>query len=154
MKWAGPVFTITQWRPILVLATHKSTPSSRFATMMEELFRRLADLDDAVIGEGSFSPGPAVWVGTREVAHGDNDQTLDVRLTKKVIRGRRSGLQGDARIALRSASSDWLEVRVESAADVEFAVLLVRDAIAANLAGAPPGSPPTGAELERRRRFH
>jgi hypothetical protein len=122
--------------------------------MMEQVFGRLADLDGAVISAGAFSPGPAVWVGRREVAHGEDDRTLDVRLTKKVIRGRRSGLQGDPRIAFRSSSSDWLEVRVQSPADVEFAVSLVRDAIAANLDGAPAGSPPTGTELRRRKRFH
>lgn len=122
--------------------------------MMEELFGRLRDLDGAVISEGAFSPGLAVWVGSREVAHGDDDRTLDVRLTKQVLRNRRSGLQRDPRIVFRSTSSDWLEVRVESPADLEFAVSLVRDAIAANLDGAPPGSPPTGSELERRRRFH
>jgi len=38
-------------------------------------------LDRGVVSEGAFSPGPAIWVGRREVAHFDGDDTLDVRLT-------------------------------------------------------------------------
>lgn len=116
--------------------------------------KRLGGLDGAVIGEGAFSPGPALWVGKREVAHLDGDQTLDVRLTKNVIASRRPALRSDDRVVLRSGSSDWLEVRIETPLDVEFAVSLVKDAIAVNRKTAPPGSPPTGAELQRRRRFH
>lgn len=124
------------------------------ADVEEDLIERLGRLHGGAIGEGAFSSGPAVWVGKREVAHFDDDQTLDVRLTKRVIRVRRPSLEADRRITLRENSSDWLEVTIESAADVEFAVSLVEDAIAANLDGAAPGPPPSGAELERRRRFH
>jgi hypothetical protein len=124
---------------------------SRYQTTF---FDRCAGLDHAVIGEGAFGPGPAVWVGKREIAHFDDEFTLDVRLTKPVIRARRSELAADGRARLRSSSSDWLEVGIASEADVDFALLLVRDAVAANLSTAPPGVPPTGAELERRRRFH
>jgi hypothetical protein len=115
---------------------------------------RCAGLDNAVVGEGAFGPGPAVWVGKREIAHFDNEITVDVRLTKSVIRARRSELAADERVRLRPGSSDWLEVGITSEADVDFALLLVRDAVAANFPTAPPGVPPAGAELERRRRFH
>ena len=84
-----------------------------------------------MIGEGALSPGPALWVGKREVAHLDDDRRLDVRLTKEVIRSRRTWLKADGRVLLRPKSSDWLEVRIESAEDVEFALSLVEDAIAA-----------------------
>jgi Family of unknown function (DUF5519) len=120
----------------------------------ESFIHRCAGLDDAVIGEGAFGPGPAVWVGKREIAHFDNKLTVDVRLTKSVIRARRSELAADGRVKLRSNSSHWLEVGITSAADVDFALLLVRDAVTANLPTAPPGVPPTGVELQRRRRFH
>ena len=98
-----------------------------------DLIERLGRLHGAAIAEGAFSSGPAVWVGKREVAHIDDDQALDVRLTKEVIRRRRSSLRADRRIVLRPNSSDWLEVRIESEADMEFALSLVEDAIAANL---------------------
>ena len=51
-----------------------------------------------------------MWVGKREVAHIDDDQALDVRLTKEVIRSRRSSLRADRRIVLRPNSSDWPEL--------------------------------------------
>ena len=106
-----------------------------------------------MLGEGAFSPGPAVWVGKREVAHFDDDHTLDVRLTRKQISARRSELKSHPKVALRANTSDWLEVEVASPDDAGFAEGLVRDAIAANR-DAPQGLPPSGAELERRRRFH
>jgi hypothetical protein len=115
---------------------------------------RLAELDGAVVAEGALSPGPALWVGTREIAHLDGGQTLDVRLTKKVIANQRSELRADTRVVLRPGTSDWLEVRVESPSDLEFALSLVKEAVAANQKTARPGAPPTGAELQRRRRFH
>ena len=49
---------------------------------------------------------------------------------------------------------DWLEVQVVSESDAAFAVALIHDAVVANLPTAPPGLPPTGTDLERRRRFH
>lgn len=115
---------------------------------------RCAELDHAAISEGAFGAGAAVWVGKREIAHFDDESTLDVRLTKPVIRARRSELRLDSRVRLRSSSSDWLEVRLSGGTEIDFAVQFVRDAIAANLPTAPPGSPPGGAELARRRRFH
>lgn len=111
-------------------------------------------IEGAAVGEGAFKPGPAVWAGRREVAHIDADGALDIRLTKQLIRSRRTALKADARVALRANGSDWLEVRVATADDIEFALLLVRDAVAANLPTAEPGPPPSGSDLKRRRRFH
>jgi hypothetical protein len=114
---------------------------------------RCAALDGAALGEGAFADGPAVWVGTREVAH-FHEAELEVRLTKRVIRERRAEFTADERITLRRNVSDWLTVRVASAADRECASSLVEAAVEANRASAPPGLPPTGAHLARRRRFH
>src|SRR5829696_4446150 len=113
-----------------------------------------AELDEVALGEGAFADGPALWVGKREVAHFDHPRALDVRLTRAVIRSRRAELQSDDRVSLRRGSSDWLEIEVESADDVAWAKGIVRDAVAANLPTAPQGLPPTGTELERRRRLH
>jgi hypothetical protein len=110
--------------------------------------------DGVAIGEGAFSPGPALWVGKREVAHFDDERTLDVRLTKAEIRRRRHELKSDERITLRTTSSDWLECSIKSDDDVEWAASLVLAAVEANKSTAPIGLPPTGADLERRRRFH
>jgi Family of unknown function (DUF5519) len=118
------------------------------------LIRRCAELDGAAIGEGAFRPGPAVWVGRREIAHFDDESTFDIRLTRRLIRARRSELIADERIRLRSGSSDWLEVEMSSPSNASFALAMVEDAIAANVLTAPPGPPPTGADLARRRRSH
>lgn len=115
---------------------------------------RLGGLESAVVAEGAFSPGPALRVGKREVAHFDGDHTLDVRLTKPAIAEWRPALRADDRVVLRSGSSDWLEFRIGSPEDAEFAFSLVVDAVAANRKTAPAESPPTGAELQRRRGFH
>ena len=100
------------------------------------------------MGEGIVFPRTSVSGSVRlEVAHADNDRTLDVRLTKKVIPAvARSGLQGDPRIVLRSASSDWLEVRVESAAGRRICGRPVRGRESpANLDGRSARVSPTGA---------
>lgn len=49
------------------------------------------------LSEGAFTPGLALWVGRREIAHFDDERTLDVRLTKAVIRSRRDELTADER---------------------------------------------------------
>lgn len=111
-------------------------------------------VDGAALGEGAFAPGPAVWVGKREVAHIDSDDVLDIRLTRDVIRSERAALKADPRVTLRRSSSDWLEFAVSSEDDLVAAGDLVARAVSANLASAPEGPPPSGPDLERRRRFH
>ena len=118
------------------------------------LIERCADIDRAALGEGAFSPGPALWVGRREVAHLDGPGHLDVRLTRSAIRERRAELRGRTCVELRPGTSDWVRVQLRSEADYETAFELVRDAVTANAATAEPGPPPTGTELARRRRFH
>jgi hypothetical protein len=112
------------------------------------------EVDGVAVGEGAFAPGPALWVGTREVAHFADERTLEVRLTKAVIRQRREALRRDERVVLRRGTSDWLEVDIGSPEALVTATGLVRAAVAANRATAPEGLPPTGADLARRRRFH
>ncbi len=120
-----------------------------------EFLESCCDLaEGTAMGAGAFAPGPALWVGRREIAHFDDERTLDVRLTKAVIRQRRDEFESDERIALRRNASDWLEVSIGSADDAEWARRVVRDAVEANLPTAAAGLPPTGTELERRRRFH
>ena len=66
----------------------------------------------------------------REVAHFHHNHEIDLRLTRKLIR--REGLQhpADSKIHQhRGSSSDWLEIRFQSRADVEEAVRLLRLAL-------------------------
>jgi hypothetical protein len=122
--------------------------------MHPDVIERCRHLDGATISDGAFAEGPAVWVGRREVAHVDADGAIDIRLTRQIIRQRRGELELDTRISFRAPASDWLEVRVATDDDADFAATLIADAVAANLPTAPTGNPPTGSELERRRRFH
>ena len=115
---------------------------------------RCADIAGAALGDGAFADGPAIWVGKREIAHFDGPDDLEIRLTKAVIRERRSELRANEAVELRRSTSDWILVRVRSRPDFDLAYALVRDAIAANVPSAQPGLPPTGSELARRRRFH
>lgn len=121
---------------------------------IEEMLGRCAEANDAAIGESTFGHGEAVFVGKREVAHLDGPATLDIRLTKAAIRERRSDLREDPRVHLRRNASDWLEFTVGAVDDIADAETLLTAAIEANRPTATPGPPPTGAELERRRRFH
>jgi hypothetical protein len=106
--------------------------------------------------ESAFQAGPGYWVNGREIAHLDDGDVVDLRLTRDVIRARRSEFRADPRVTLRRSGSDWVEVKFRSVADVEFAAGLMEVAVAAHRP--PPGRiakpPPTGADLARRRRFH
>jgi len=111
-------------------------------------------LDGVVVNEGACSPGPAIWVGRRDVAHFDGDDKLDVRLTKQLISERRTELRSDVRVALRPGSSDWIDITIANESDRSFAEGIVHLAIEANRSTAAMGPPPTGAELDQRRRLH
>jgi hypothetical protein len=82
-----------------------------------------------------FSDIDSYWVGTTEIAHFHDDETLDVRLTRNEIRARTAALRADPRVELRqSKDADWLAVRFVTLEDVEFAVDLVRVAAAVTAA--------------------
>jgi hypothetical protein len=119
-----------------------------------DFMNQCADIAGAALGEGAFAPGPAIWVGKREIAHFDSAYEVDIRLTKDAIRKRRPALKNDKRVDLRPGTSEWIRVRVTSASEIEHALGLVRDAVIANLPTAPPGPPPKGVDLDRRRRWH
>ena len=103
-----------------------------------------------------FGPGDAWWCNGKEIAHFDSSAVLDVRLTRAVIRELRSVLRDDRRVELRKSGSDWIEVRMSSTDDAAFVAQLVERAAAAHRAGpgVTPKPPPSGPDLERRRRFH
>ena len=103
-----------------------------------------------------FGAGNAFWCNGKEVAHFDAPEVIDLRLTAPVIRELRTLLRADRRVALRRSGSAWIEVRVATNDDIAFVAELAERAAAAHRAG--PGavakSPPTGSDLDRRRRFH
>jgi hypothetical protein len=124
--------------------------------LQTRLWDELAHIPGMLEGESVFSEGPAYWVNGKQVAHFVDDERLELRLTKPVIRELRPMLNVDRRVELRSSPSDWIIVRVATGADIAFVVELAHRAATAHLPpdDAAPKPPPTGGDLERRRRFH
>jgi hypothetical protein len=104
---------------------------------------------------GTFSEEDAYWVNAKEIAH-FHDGDLELRLTRPVISAHRERLRADDRIERRAPSSDWILVRCRSPRDIPLVRELAELAAAAHRPppGVAPELPPTGAALERRRRFH
>jgi hypothetical protein len=93
-------------------------------TAIERLRDAFPELEAA---PSQFHGEPALWLGGREIVHAHGADELEIRLTRKRI-----ARLVDERVWQRSPQSDWLAV---PAAEVELAVALVRDAIAANRVG-------------------
>jgi hypothetical protein len=124
--------------------------------MTESLTAALSRIDGVIEAESAFRPGPGFWAGGKEIAHFDRPDAVDLRLTRAEIRARRTELRADPRVELRSSSSDWITITVSSPADEEFVIALAEVAAGAHrpAGDAAVPSPPTGADLARRRRFH
>lgn len=120
------------------------------------LEHRLAAIDGVEVSESMFGHGDAFWVNGKEIAHLESDRVIEVRLTRAVIRDRRPALKADSRIELRRSGADWITIRMQDASDDELVVELVTLAADAHRppAGVAPKPPPSGPDLERRRRFH
>jgi hypothetical protein len=127
---------------------------------MDALTRRIrkvfVGLSGVQAGESVFSDGEGFWVNGKQIAHFLVDAGLELRLTKPVISAHRQRLKADPRIELRRGASDWIIVRYESSKDLPLVEELAKLAVGAHAPpkGQPVKPPPTGADLERRRRFH
>ena len=125
--------------------------------LRDRIRRDLRKVDGMIESPGTYyTDEDAFWVNANEVAHFHGDDAIELRLTKKQISAQRQRLIADERVELRTTSSDWLTVRFASPRDAAFIAELAQLAAAAHRApsGTTPKAPPTGAGLERRRRFH
>lgn len=124
--------------------------------MGQALREQLAQIPDVEESASAFKQNLAFWVNGKEIAHFESPTVIDIRLTRGEISRMRSQLNGDSRVTLRRSGSDWLSVKVDDAGDHAFVLELVEIATAAHRAapGTIPEAPPSGAELDRRRRFH
>ena len=106
-------------------------------------------------GESSWGDGPALWVNAKQVANFTRDGTIELRLTRPVIRAAKARLAAEPQAILRG-SSDWLGLRVDSERDFALVLELAREIPPLYLPadGTVPKPPPTGAAMERRKRFH
>ncbi len=124
--------------------------------MADSVAAALCRIDGVVEGGSAFKDGSGFWVNGKEIAHFEDANAIDLRLTRAEISSRRSALRADPRVRLRTSSSDWLTVEFATAADEALVVHLAEIAAAAHRPrdGSPPLLPPTGAALARRRHFH
>ena len=101
---------------------------------MDNLKTKLLDELRKIDGvEDSPSPvagGTALLFHGKEFAHFHNENELDLRLTKKVIKALGMSHPPDSRIhPKRSANSPWIEVRFNNSDDIEKVSKLVRLAV-------------------------
>lgn len=97
------------------------------------LVEDLRELPGIELRRSQFGAVPAVWVDGREFVHLDKDGSVDIRLTRVEIRGRRDVLGEDERVYFRrSSSADWVHVVTRGNEDVAFLVELARIAAEAN----------------------
>jgi hypothetical protein len=124
--------------------------------LAQRLRNALLAIPGVVESPGVFGQGDAFWINGSQIAHWRDPYTLELRLTKRLIRERRAELKQDARVILRAGTSDWLMLHFDSRDDVIFAARLAIAAADAHrpAPGAPLKPPPEGADLERRRHFH
>jgi hypothetical protein len=124
------------------------------SALVRALRAGLRRIPGIVESPGTFYDDDAYWMNAKEIAHLQGDNAVEIRLTRKVISAHHGELKADPRVALRG-SSDWLTFTFASKADVTRALQLA--ALGAEAHRPPNGQaapPPTGAALERRRRFH
>jgi hypothetical protein len=124
--------------------------------MSRKLRQALAAIDGIEESGSAFKDDIGYWVNGKEIAHFEGDRAIDIRLTRAVIRDRRTELKADARVRLRPSSSDWLTVELAGADATAFVIELVNAAVAVHrtVPGTTATPPPSEAELARRRRFH
>jgi hypothetical protein len=96
-----------------------------------QLIAKLKSIDGFEALPSKVAGGTALFYRGKEFAHFHHDGEIDLRLTRKVIKTME--LVHPERSALhptRAATSNWIEVRIESAEDVDRVVVLVKQAIA------------------------
>jgi Family of unknown function (DUF5519) len=135
----------------------EAVPSAR--GLMAQAWRALRQVDTFAEGPSIFAASDeprAFFVDGHQVVNLLDEQSLEVRLTRQVIRENRTRLKADPRVEMRRSGSDWVTVQVRASADIDLVTELATLAARAHLP--PPGTtlrpPPSGADLARRRRFH
>ena len=125
------------------------------ATVLRSLRARLLSVEDVLPGGAVFGGLEGFWIDATLVAELVDEERIQLRLTKPLIRELRAELDGDPRVERRK-TSDWITVRFARTADAEWIGQLMERAAALYrpAAGVIPRPPPTGSDLERRRRWH
>ena len=96
-----------------------------------KLLIELRKIDGVEDRPSPVAGGSALFYNGKEFAHFHNENELDLRLTKKVIKTLGLSHPADSHIhPNRSANSPWIEVRFNNADDIEYVSKLVKLAVA------------------------
>jgi len=96
-----------------------------------KLINELRKIDGVEDSPSPVAGGTALLYRGKEFAHFHNENELDLRLTKKVIKSLgMSHPPGSAQHPNRSPNSPWIEVRFNDSGDLEMVSKLVRLAVA------------------------
>jgi hypothetical protein len=135
------------------MPANTTSPRTAKRTTRERVRAALLRIDGVVESPGIFHDEDAFWVNGKQIAHFHGDDVMEIRLTRRLISELRGRLKAMSSVAFRSGASDWISVAVDDAALIRE---LADRAAAAHRAarGTTPTPPPTGAALERMRRFH
>lgn len=98
--------------------------------LRNELIKKLEQIPGLEDRPSKVAGGSAIFFRDKEIAHFHNDNEIDIRLTKKVIRKEGLNHQTDSKIhKTRSLSSEWIEVRFHKSKDVDEVVRLFKLAL-------------------------
>ena len=100
-------------------------------SLKHQLLASLASIEGCETQPSKVAGGTALFFRGKEFAHFHHDHEIDLRLTRKVIKS--LGLSHPPRSTLhptRAASSQWIEVRFNTPAEVQRVAELVKLAIA------------------------
>jgi hypothetical protein len=92
-----------------------------------EKLERIPGLEDR---PSKVAGGSAIFYKGKEIAHFHDDNEIDVRLTKKIIR--KEGLNHPSGSKIhkhRSPSSEWIEIQFKKSKDVEEVLRLFKLAL-------------------------
>lgn len=98
--------------------------------LRKQLVEKLEAFEGLVDRPSTVAGGSAIFYHGREIAHFHNDNEIDVRLTKKIIK--REGLSHPTDSEVhhhRSANSQWIELRFSRAEHLDEVVRLFKLAL-------------------------
>lgn len=98
--------------------------------LRKSLIKKLEKIEGLQDRPSKVAGGSAIFYGEKEIAHFHHNNEIDVRLTKKVIKKEKLNHPTDSKIHRhRSPTSEWIEIRFNSAKDVDEAVRLFKLAL-------------------------
>ena len=105
---------------------------------------RYTKVEGVLVGESAFGGGPALWANGKQITNQIDDDTMEVRVGRKHIRS--LGLEGHTK------TSDWCVVQAKHTKRLAELIELAASQHRSSDGSVVP--PPTGADMERRKRFH